>query len=65
MALCLHFSIYLQNEEVIINSELRFGKERIRGFQGGVASIFNGSTQESSDGIATLCLSDGCPVVLF
>jgi hypothetical protein len=62
--LCLHFSIYLQNEKVI-NSELRFGKGRIRGLPSGVTGIFNGSTRENSDGIATLCFNDGCPVVLF
>jgi hypothetical protein len=61
----LHFSIYLQNEYVIINNEMRFGKGHIRGLPGGVTGIFSGSTQENSDGIATLCFNEGCPVVLF
>ena len=65
MELCLHFSIYLQNEYVIINNELRFGKGRICGLPSGVTTVFNGSAQENSDGIATLCFNDGCLLCFF
>jgi hypothetical protein len=46
--LCLHFSIYLQNEEVIINGEVSFGKRRIYGLPSSVTGIFNGSAQETA-----------------
>ena len=48
-----------------MNSELRFGKERIGSLPSGVTGISSGSTRENSDGIATFYFNDGCSVVLF
>jgi hypothetical protein len=63
--LCLHFPIYLQNEEVIINSELRFGKDASLVFQVVLQVSSMEVPKENRDGIAILCFNEGCPVVLF
>ena len=47
--------------EVLFNFFLEGGG----GLSGDVTGIFNGSTQENVDGIATVCFHVRCPVMLF